>query len=174
MALSRKKVLVRPLAGPTLAGYLPSSAFVRRADPLQLDLLDLTSRTLSLPLADIKHIAFVRDFNLDDLIDPERLFRRAFLARPRSEGLWLRLTFSTGDHLEGLGPLDLSLLDGLLEDAGLFVTPPTTSGMIDARTNTQRLFIPRTAIAALQILAVVTSPSRPKTAAKRDPEPTLF
>ena len=174
MALSRKKVLVRPLAGPTLAGYLPQSAFVRRADPLHLDLLDLTSRTLTLPLAEIKHIAFVRDFNLDDPIDPERLSRRAFLARPRSEGLWLRLTFSTGDHLEGLAPLDLTLLDGLLEDAGLFLTPPTTSGMIDTRTNTHRLFIPRTSIVNLQILAVVTTPSRPKPAPKRDPEPSLF
>ncbi len=176
MALSRKKVLVRPLTGPPRAGYLPASAFVHHSPPPSvIDLLDLSSHTLTLPFAEIKHIAFVRDFNLDDPTDPERLSRRAFLTRPRSEGLWLRLTFLTGDLLEGLAPLDLSLLDGLIEDAGLFLTPPTLSGMADARTNTHRLFVPRTAIASLQILAVVTTPSRPKpTPAKPEPEPSLF
>jgi hypothetical protein len=99
-------------------------------------------------------ISFVRDFNLADTVNPERLTRRAFLARPRSEGLWLRLTFRTGDLLEGLAPTDRSLMDALADDTGLFLTPP------DTRSNTQRIYVPRAAIAELLLLAVVTTPSR--------------
>ena len=91
-------------------------------------------------------------------MNPERLLRRTFLARPRSEGLWLRLTFTAGDMLEGLAPTDHTLLDDLVNDAGLFLIPP------DTRSNTQRIFVPRTSIAELTLLAVVTSPSKKKPA----------
>ncbi len=60
-----------------------------------IDLLDLSGRVIPLLLNDIKHICYVRDFNLTDTVNPERLTRRTFLARPRTEGLWLRLTFRT-------------------------------------------------------------------------------
>jgi len=155
MSNSRKKVIVRRFTGDTLPGYLPPAAFVRdqSADPV-IDLLDLSGRIVPLPLADIKTICFVRDFNLSDTANPERLTRRTFLARPRSEGLWLRLTFRSGDLLEGLAPTDLSLLDALVEDTGLFLAPP------DTRSNTQRIYVPRSALTELQLLAVITTPSR--------------
>ena len=155
-ASSRKKVLVRRFTGDVLPGYLPPAGFLH-ADAL--DLLDLSGRILPLPLADVKFVSFVRDFNLSDPRDPERLTRRAFLARPRQEGLWVRLTFKSGDLLEGLAPIDLTLLDALAEDNGLFLTPP------DTRSNTQRIYVPRAAIQELHLLAVVTSPS------KRPPAP---
>ena len=107
-----------------------------------------------MPLNDIKTVSYVRDFNLSDTVNPERLTRRTFLAKPRTEGLWLRLTLTAGDPLEGLAPLDLAFADNLLEDRGLYLIPP------DIRSNTQRLFIPRTAIATLQILAVITNLDR--------------
>jgi hypothetical protein len=151
MSSSRKKVIVRRFSGDTLPGYLPHDGFVHNAS---LDLLDLSGRILALPLADIKTVSYVRDFNLSDTQNPERLARRTFLARPRSEGLWLRLTFRSGDILEGLAPTDLSLLDALTADAGLFLTPP------DTRANTQRLYVPRAALTELQLLAVITTPSR--------------
>ncbi len=151
MSNSRKKVIVRRFSGDTLPGYLPHADFVRNH---AIELLDLSGRILPLPLNDIKTICYVRDFNLADTQNPERLTRRAFLARPRSEGLWLRLTFRSGDLLEGLAPTDQTLLDALTGDAGLFLTPP------DTRSNTQRLYVPRTAIAELQLLAVITAPSR--------------
>ena len=159
MASSQKKVLVRRIAGDVLAGYLPLSGFVRHR---ALDLLDLSGRVIQLTLNDIKLISYVRDFNLNDTQNPERLTRRTFLARPRTEGLWLRLTFrqqernAAPDILEGLAPIDLALADDLVNDAGLFLTPP------DIRGNTQRLFVPRTSIADLQLLAVITSPSKKK------------
>jgi len=156
MSSSRKKVIVRRFSGDALPGYLASAGFVRTGS---LDLLDLSGRMISLPLNDIKTVCYVRDFNMGDSVNPERLTRKAFLARPRSEGLWLRITFRTGDQLEGLAPTDRTLLDALADDAGLFLTPP------DTRSNTQRLYVPRAAVAELQLLAVITAPSRRQPAA---------
>lgn len=138
---------------------MPNSGIVRSG---ALELLDLTGRIQSLALHDIKMVSFVRDFNLSDTANPERLLRRTFLARPRSEGLWLRLTFRSGDLMEGLAATDQSLLDALVEDAGLYLMPP------DTRSNTQRIYIPRLAIAELQLLAVITSPSRKQPVPNQD------
>jgi hypothetical protein len=151
MANSPKKVLVRRFTGDTLPGYLPQSSFVRNN---AIDLLDLSGHLIPLSLDEIKTISYVRDFNLADAVNPERLTRRTFLARPRTEGLWLRLTFKTGDLLEGLAPTDRTLLDSLADDNGLFLTPP------DTRSNTQRLYVPRSALTDVQLLAVITTPSR--------------
>jgi hypothetical protein len=157
MSSSRKKVIVRRLTGEVLPGYLPLSAFVRSRT---IDLLDLSGHVIPILISEIKYICYVRDFNLNDTVNPERLTRRTFLARPRSEGLWLRLTFRTPsteiDQLEGLAPIDISLLDDILNDAGLHLIPP------DIRSNTQRIYVPRTAITELQLLAVITTPSRKK------------
>ncbi len=166
MASTHKKVIVRRFLGDVLPGYLPMSSFVRHG---AIGLLDLEGRVSAIPLNDIKYICYVRDFNLADTLNPERLNRRAFLARPRSEGLWVRLSFRTPgastqdprspDLLEGLAAIDLSLFDDLLTDSGLHLTPP------DVRSNTQHLFVPRSSMIDLQILAVITTPSRRKSAA---------
>jgi hypothetical protein len=153
MSNSRKKVIVRRFTGDILPGYLPLSSIVR--GQTMLDLLDLSGHILPLPLADIKMVSYVRDFNLGDAVNPERLARRTFLARPRNEGLWLRLIFRTGEALEGLTATDLRLLDSIQNDAGLHLIPP------DTRTNTQHIFVPRSAITDLQVLGVIT-PARRK------------
>jgi hypothetical protein len=153
MSSAHKKVIVRRFTGETLPGYLPFSNFVRNR---AIDLLDLSGRVIPLPLNDIKHICYVRDFNLQDNINPERLTRRSFLAKPRTEGLWLRMTFRTGDLLEGLAPLDITLTDDLIGDQGLHTSPP------DTRANTQRIYVPRSSLSDLQLLAVITTPSRRK------------
>ena len=153
MSSAHKKVLLRRLTGEVLPGYLTLSGFLQNG---AVPLLDLAGRIILISLKDIKHISYVRDFNLNDTSNPERLTRRAFLARPRTEGLWLRMTFRTGDLLEGLAPTDITLLDDLIHDAGLFVTPP------DTRSNTQRIFIPRATLSEVQLIAVITSPSRRK------------
>ena len=167
MSNARKKVLVRRFSGDVLPGYLPLSGFVRGLPPAQLlDLLDLSGRIVEVSLKDVKTVSFVRDFNLADTVSPERLTRKTFLARPRNEGLWVRITFRSAevrpekridpapDLLEGLADLGPSLLDSLSEDSGLSISPP------DIRSNTQRIFVPRSAIADFQILAVITTPSR--------------
>jgi hypothetical protein len=157
MSSAHKKVIIRRFTGETLPGYLPLASFVRNR-PAQhaLDLLDLGGRIVPLLISDIKYISYVRDFNLTDTANPERLTRRTFLARPRTQGLWLRMIFRTGDVLEGLAPTDISLLDDILNDTGLHLTPP------DTRSNTQRLYVPRSSLAELQLLAVITAPSRRK------------
>ena len=167
MSNARKKVLVRRFTGDILPGYLPPSGFVRSHSPMHaVDLLDLSGRILEIALKEIKTISFVRDFNLADNLNPERLTRRTFLSRPRNEGLWLRITFrpsdprsekrvdSDPDLLEGLADTSLTFLDSLIEDSGISISPP------DIRSNTQRIFVPRSAIADLQLLAVITTPSR--------------
>ncbi len=168
MPRSRKKVIVRTLEGILFTGYLPFTDILVNG---QIELLDLDGRILPVALETILWIAFVRDFNRPDKTDPERLTRRVFLARPRTEGLWLRLTLQGGGLLEGLAPLDCSLLDALIDDLGLFLVPP------DIRSNTQRLYIPRSAVDTLQILAVISNASKSKPASRpiaHTPQPFLF
>ncbi|QHN03303.1 hypothetical protein FTO74_07950 [Granulicella sp. WH15] len=157
MSSSRKKVILRTTADATLSGYLPLAGLIENDS---VSLLDLSGRVIAIPLASVKTICYVRDFNLTDTLNPERLTRRTFLARPRTEGLWLRITFASGDQLEGLAPLDLSLLDALIHDRGLYLIPP------DIRSNTQRLFVPHAAMTGLQLLGVITSPSKAAPAPK--------
>jgi hypothetical protein len=171
MASSRKKVVVRRFLPGLVWGYLPASGLAHTGEPPMLDLLDLGGRIQPVPLADVKYAAYVRDFNTADAVAPERLTRKTFQARPRSEGLWLRLTLRDGDVLEGLAPLDLTLADGWAQDLGVHLVPP------DIRGNTQRLFVPRLAIEAMEVLAVVTTPSRKKPvaiAAEAETQPDLF
>ena len=157
MASSRKKVLLRTLDDTVLPGYLAVSGFVEGTGGVEtVPLLDLEGRVSPVALKSVRSIAFVRDFNLDDKLDPERLTRRTFLARPRTEGLWVRLTLASGSLFEGLAAIDTALVDGLLDDRGIFLIPP------DIRSNTQRLYIPRSAIQEIQFLAVITTPSKTK------------
>ena len=68
----------------------------------------------------------------------------------------MRITFTDEDVLEGLAPLDVSLLDSAVDDRGIQMMPP------DVRGNVQRIYVPRSAIASLQVLAVVTTPTKKK------------
>jgi len=153
MAIARKKVVIRPFEGEILWGYLPKSGFVSAG---LVEVLDTAGRVISLRLKEIKTIAYVKDFNLDDRVDPERMGRRSFVGRPRGDGLWVKLEFRDGEFLEGLARLNLPWLDGLLEDGGLTVAPP------DARSNTQRVFVPRAALAAVEVLGYIGIPSKKK------------
>jgi hypothetical protein len=154
MPVSRKKVIVRKLSRDWLAGYLLPSAFVVQE---QAEMLDLSGKLVSVPMAEVKWICFVRDFQSGDANQPERLLRKTFVTRPRSQGLWVRLRLKDNDVIEGLAPNDLSLLEG----EGIFLVPP------DTRSNTQRIFLPRQAVAELDILAVI------KTGARRGPAEAL-
>jgi hypothetical protein len=165
MPASRKKAIVRTLTATLHPGYLPLSGLLNAE---AVELLDLDGRILAIPLKTVRWIAYVRDFNLGDSVDPERLTRRTFLARPRAEGLWLRLSLIGGETLEGLAPLDMSLVDGLLEDRGVYLIPP------DIRSNTQRLFVPRSSFTGVQVLAVITTPSKPKPGIARTQQDLAF
>jgi hypothetical protein len=147
MAVSRKKVIVRKLSREWLSGYLPPSAFVVQE---QVETLDLAGKLVSVPLAEVKWICFVRDFQSGDVQQPERLLRKTFASRPRSPGLWVRVRLKDNDLIEGLAQNDLTLL----ESEGLFLIPP------DTRSNTQRIFLPRQAVAELDVVAVIKTGTR--------------
>jgi hypothetical protein len=152
MAGGQKKVIVRQTGGTLAWGYLPAEGFLVDG---RVELIEVDARTKWIDLNEIEMIAYVRDFNLDDGVEPERLGRRAFPVRPKGEGLWVRVEFLRElAPLEGLLSFDLGFLDGVLKEGGVFMTPP------DARGNTLRVFLPRTAMRALEVLGWVSSPTK--------------
>ena len=151
MAGAQKKVVVRKTDGKVAWGYLPQSQILHQD---QVALMGVDGRVNPIAFNEIQMICYVRDFNLDDIVDPERLGRRSFLARPHGEGLWVRLGFPDESLLEGLMPLDLGFLETVLEDQGIFLTPP------DGRSNVLRVFVPRRALQSLEVLGWVTAPSK--------------
>jgi hypothetical protein len=155
MSSAQKKVVIRTFGAVLTWGYLPQGGF-RVAGGVSLMAVD--GRVNPQSMNEIKTICYVRDFNLDDRLNPERLGRKTFPARPRGDGLWLKVAFVDGDVLEGLANFDIGFADSLLEDGGIFLTPP------DSRGNTQRVFVPRTALRAIEVLGYVTAPSKRNTA----------
>ena len=136
-ASTHKKVVVLLLDRTTLRGYLNPG---RLGDADTLELLTPEGEHRNFPVKDVRSIYFVRDFTGD--FEPER---KAFLSRPKLEGLWVRLKFRDNDSIEGIVPNDLlSLLD-----RGVQITPPDLHG------TTLRIFIPRTALSEMTVLGVV-------------------
>jgi hypothetical protein len=159
MASQRKPVIVRRFSRDWLAGYAPS-AFT--ADAPELEILDQTGKVLRLEWAAVKWVCYVRDLAVSpaDQANPERLLHKRFTIRPRTAGLWLRMTLLDGEELEGLAANDRSLIAG----SGLLLTPP------DQRSNTQRIFIPRTAIQTLEVVSLIGAGRRRAGAATEQPE----
>ena len=128
----------------SINGYVAPANFVREG---KLELLNTAGNVVAIDLREIKVVYFVRDF-----ADSEALSRKTFTTRPRTEGLWVRLKFKDNDVLEGLMANDLSLTMA----EGFLVNPP------DLRSNTQRLFVPRSALESLTVLAVIGATRRPR------------
>jgi len=142
MPSTHKKVIVRKVDRDTVNGYVAPANFVREG---RLELLNTTGNVVAIDLADIKCVFFVREFG-----DSDALARKTFTTRPRAEGLWVRVKFKDGEVMEGLMPNDLSLTTA----EGFLLNPP------DLRSNVQRLFIPRTAVDSLTVLAVIGASRR--------------
>jgi hypothetical protein len=156
-ASTHKKVILVLADKKPLRGYL-NPARLGHLDPV--DLLTPDGEHLELPLARIRSIYFVREFS--DEFEPER---KAFLSRPKLDGLWVKLRYTDGDTLEGVVPNDLlSLLDN-----GLQITPP------DLNSSTDHIFIPRSALSEVTVLGVVGIARRkPAAAAAAASQPRLF
>lgn len=150
-ASTNKKVLVARLDKAPVQGFLQFPDGLR---PQEVEILTPEGNLQTLPMEEVKAVCFVRDF------EPGESWRRqrAFANRPKTPGLWLRLRFRDGDVLEGLLPNNLLLMEGL----GLTVVPP------DPTFQNQRVFVPRAALSAVEVLGVIGSPLRSR--AKR-PEP---
>ena len=142
MSSTHKKVVVRKLDRDTVQGYLPPGNFISDG---KLELINTAGTGVRIQLSDVKGVFFVREFG-----DSEALPRKTFTSRPRTEGLWVRIRFRDGETLEGLMPNDLTQIT----PEGFFLNPP------DTRANTQRIFLPRAALAEVIVLAVIGSPAR--------------
>jgi len=163
MASVRKPVIVRKFSRDWCAGYAETSF---GQDAAELEILDLTGKVLRIGWEQVKWVCYVRDLPAGESANPERLLHKRFAIRPRTAGLWLRMTLTDGEELEGLAANDRSLIEG----AGLLLTPP------DTRSNTQRIYVPRQAIQSLEVVSLIGATSR-KRAADAGPaaqQPELF
>jgi hypothetical protein len=145
---TNKKVLVaRPGAAP-IQGILQLPAGL---GPEGVEILTPEGSLVHIPLAAVQAVCFLRDFETGE--SWRKL--RAFASRPKTPGLWVRLTFTTGETLEGHLPNNVMLMEGL----GLSIVPP------DPTFQNQRIFVPRAALEKVEVLGVIGSPlrRRPKT-----------
>jgi hypothetical protein len=155
---------VRKFSRDWCAGY---AGLVFGQDAPDLEILDLGGKVLSIPWKQIKWVCYVRDLpSPSESANPERLLHKRFSIRPRTAGVWLRMTLTDGEELEGLAANDRSLVEG----AGLLLTPP------DTRSNTQRIYVPRTAIQTLEVLGLIGAGARKGPATRRTAgdQPDLF
>jgi hypothetical protein len=162
VASHRKPVIVRKFSRDWLAGYAGASF---GQDQPSLEILDLAGRVVTLGWDAVKWVCYVRDFPAGEQANPERLLQKKFAVRPRSSGLWLRMTLQDGDELEGLVANDRTLIEG----AGLMLTPP------DTRSNTQRVYVPRLAIQAFEVVSLIGSgKTKRELTGVRQAQPELF
>lgn len=151
-----KKAIIRRFDREPLAGYVNPVSFLR---PGGVELLFPDGKIQTVPYADIKSIAFVRDFEQGGSAD-----RATFLTRPKMEGLWVRLHFRDGDVLEGVMPNNLLQIDPY----GFSIVPP------DSMSNQHRVFVPKGALRSVDVLGVVGSPLKRKAKAGGKDQGELF
>jgi hypothetical protein len=148
MALaSNKKVVLVRFDRESLQGFVQTPAGLEGE---AIELLRLDGSLLRVPLSETKLVCFVREF------DSGETWREhpAFATRPKTPGLWVRFRFRDGDWLEGLLPNNLLQF----EAAGFSSIPP------DPSFQNQRVFIPRPALTGVEVLGVIGSPLRRRTA----------
>jgi hypothetical protein len=141
-ASTNKKVLVSRF------DKAPVEGFVQLPEALTADGLELLSPAgsiLRLPLPEVRAICFIREF---EGVETWRK-QRTFLSRPKASGLWVRVKFRDGEMLEGVMPNNL-----LSEPSGFAMVPP------DPTFQNQRMFVPREAVTAVEVLGVIGSPLR--------------
>jgi hypothetical protein len=143
-----KKAVIRRFEREPLSGYLNPATFLQ---PEGVELLSEEGNVSSVPYPEIKSIAFVRDFEGAGAAE-----RHVFKTRPKMEGLWVSLQLRDGEVMEGMLPNNLLQL----EHYGFTVIPP------DSSSNTQRIFVPRTALRSIQVLGVIGNPRN-----RRKPKP---
>lgn len=140
----------------SVSGYVSPTQFVHEG---KIEVLNTAGTVIAIDLREIKGVYFVREFG-----DSESLTRKTFTSRPRAEGLWVRLRFKDGETLEGLMPADLSQTP----PEGFLLSPP------DQRGNTQRIFVPRTALESLTVLAVIGGAKRQRRGAEDQRQVPMF
>ncbi len=142
MPSTHKKVVVFKLDRDSVNGFMAPSHFVHEG---KLEILNTAGNVVGIELSSIKVVYFVREFGELDTSS-----RKTFTTRPRTEGLWVRLRFKDGESIEGMMPNDLAT-NG---PEGYLINPP------DLRSNVQRMFVPRSALESVTVLAVIGATRR--------------
>ena len=160
--LRAKKVTVRRFGNDNLDGFVDPFRYLGDAG---VELTTSDARSVVLPYADIRAVYFVRKFGTN----PERYQRLEFGSRPKLAGLWVRLLFSDGGHMEGIIPNDLLLMG----QRGLTITPPESN--IHARS----VFVPAEALDHVVVRGLIGRPpygsrSRPRRRPVGTSQPLLF
>jgi hypothetical protein len=134
-----KKVVVRRLDHGQVKGFVDSESYLRANE---VAVLDREGRIVTIPLQEIKGVFFVKEFDGN----PQRSERKIFQSRPRTAGLWVRMTFRDKEVLEGLLP------GNLLEQSphGFLMVPA------DLYSNNLKVFVPRTALSEISVLGVIS------------------
>jgi hypothetical protein len=138
-----KKAVIRRFDRETVAGFVNPNTYLQ---PAGVEVMTPSGNFVVVPYPEVKAVSFVRDF---ETADPSRE-RKVFNTRPKTDGLWLRMTLRDGEVMEGVLANNLLALDAY----GFNVVPP------DAYSNHQRIFVPRTALKEVQVLGVVGSALR--------------
>jgi len=136
-------VLVTRFDREPLAGFVNPQSYLL---PDGLELLSQNGAVSIVPYQEIKLVCFVRDFQQGE----PRKELRLFSTRPKMEGLWIRMQFRDGDAMDGMLANNLLQFDS----QGFSVVPP------DPGFQNQRVFVPKAALAGVQVLGVVGSPLR--------------
>jgi hypothetical protein len=144
-----KKVLIRRFDREPLVGFVNPQVYLLEGG---IELMTQGGAVTMVPYEDVKSVCFVKDFDTAES-EPER---KVFNTRPKTDGLWVRMTFRDDEVMEGILANNLMLL----EPHGFTIVPP------DPYSNNQRIFLPRAALKELQVLGVVGSPLK-----RRKPKP---
>lgn len=155
-ASSNKKVLVVRFDRETLRGFVQTPGGLEGDS---IELLKPEGSLVRVPFPETKLVCFVRDFDAGETWQDHR----AFATRPKTSGLWVRFRFRDGDSMEGILPNDLLQV----EERGFSAMPP------DPLSQNQRLWIPKTALAGVEVLGVIGSPLRRPPARKKTGEDQL-
>lgn len=153
---SKKVIVVRFQREPVI-GYVSPGSYLQSGG---IEVLTNSGTVFIVPYNEIKSVCFVKTWD-QAAISSER---KEFTSRPKSEGLWVRFEFKDNDTLEALLPN--RLLD--IDPAGFLGTPPDASG------NTQRIFVPRSALSDCQVLGVIGAAKRPRKKARTEGQMTMF
>jgi len=146
---TNKKVVVYRFDRGPLPGYLDPAVGLGS----ELELLTPAGELQRIPLADVKAICFVKEFDGGSFDTENRKFRN----RPKAEGLWVQLQFRDNDIIEGIVTNNLAVLDG----KAVAITPP------DASSNNTWMLAPRGSLKICKVLGVIGGPG-----AKRKTEPS--
>ncbi|MGE5645874.1 MAG: DUF6982 domain-containing protein [Acidobacteriota bacterium] len=134
---TNKKIVIRRFDRDPVAGFVNPQSYLH---PGGIEGLAVEGSLLYVPYEEVKTIYFVRDF---ETAEPWTDMPRLFLNRPKSSGVWVRMTFRDGDVLDGLLPNNLLTL----EPYGFTLVPPGAGQ--------QRIFVPRAALTEMLAVGVV-------------------